>query len=127
MSEVRLALITGNMRKAARMKLEHYQVASYFYGEGDAIGGFGDDHPDRDDVARAGVTELVERTQEPANPNQIWIIGDTPHDIRCARAINANVVAVETGHFDRDQLAACEPDLILRDLSEADAWLASLV
>lgn len=125
MPAVRLGLITGNMRPAARMKLEHFGVASYFY-DMDAPGGFGDEHSDRDDVARAAVAELAEHTGESVDASQIWIIGDTPNDVRCARAIEANVLVVETGSFDREQLAACDPDLILRDLTEADAWLALL-
>src|SRR5262249_52470325 len=48
-----------------------------------------------------------------------WVIGDTPLDVRCARAIGAKVVAVATGIHSVDELAASQPDLLLADLSDA--------
>ena len=52
------------------------------------------------------------------------MIGDTPHDVSCGRAIGANVLAVVTGWHTRDQLHACAPDLILDDLSDPAPLLA---
>ena len=51
------------------------------------------------------------------------IVGDTPHDVRCARAIGANAVAVLTGWHGRAELAACNPDLLLDDLSDPERLL----
>jgi phosphoglycolate phosphatase len=56
-------------------------------------------------------------------PERIWVIGDTPLDIRCARAIGARAVAVATGWHSTSELAAHEPDLLLTDLSDATALL----
>ena len=57
---------------------------------------------------------------------EIDVIGDTPHDIACGKAIGARTVAVTTGSFTREQLAAHQPDLILDDFSEVEAALAEL-
>ena len=54
------------------------------------------------------------------------MIGDTPHDIACGKAIGARTIAVTTGSFTREQLAAHQPDRILNDFSEIDAVIAEL-
>src|SRR5207249_5005162 len=45
--QVAIGLLTGNLRHGARLKLGHYGIYEYF-----AFGGFGDQHFDRNDVAR---------------------------------------------------------------------------
>jgi phosphoglycolate phosphatase len=57
---------------------------------------------------------------------RVWVIGDTPLDIRCARAIGARVAAVATGWHDLDELAAHEPDLLLNDFSDPHPLLNRL-
>jgi phosphoglycolate phosphatase-like HAD superfamily hydrolase len=120
--DVALGLLTGNIRAGARAKLGHYRLDTYF-----AFGGYGDDHLDRDDVAREALAEVHRRYNDDVQPERIWVIGDTPLDIRCARAIGARAVAVCTGWHSRDELAGHAPDLLLDDLADAapllDCWL----
>lgn len=52
------------------------------------------------------------------------IIGDTPHDIACARATGARIVAVATGHYSVDDLRVERPDAVLEDLSDTATVLA---
>ena len=54
------------------------------------------------------------------------IIGDTPHDVDCARACGAVAVAVGTGQYAMQELAACAPDLLFGDFSDVDRSLAAL-
>ncbi|HEX2099834.1 MAG TPA: HAD hydrolase-like protein, partial [Candidatus Synoicihabitans sp.] len=56
------------------------------------------------------------------HPEQVWIIGDTPHDIACGRAIGAKTLALPTGLHPADELAAHHPTAMLRDLSDAAAF-----
>jgi phosphoglycolate phosphatase-like HAD superfamily hydrolase len=56
----------------------------------------------------------------------VIIVGDTPHDVGCARAGGAKVVAVATGVFNAAALAECEPDVVFDDLSDTDAFLSAL-
>ena len=51
------------------------------------------------------------------------MIGDTPLDVRCARAIGANVLAVATGTHTLAELAAAAPDLVLKDLTDPEPLL----
>ena len=54
------------------------------------------------------------------------VIGDTVHDISCARSIGAYAVAVPTGGATREELAAAKPDLLLESLSDAEPLLAEI-
>lgn len=116
--DVTLGLLTGNVRGGARQKLGHFGLWDYF-----ACGGFGDDHYERDDVARMAIVEVTAHLGRQVDVNDVWVIGDTPLDVRCARAIGAKVVAVGTGWHAVEELASHNPDLLLSDLSNHDALL----
>jgi len=55
------------------------------------------------------------------------VLGDTPHDISCARAIGAKAVAIATGGFNSAELAACSPDFLFEDLSDVGSVLNALL
>ena len=110
---VLLGLLTGNVRAGARTKLGHFGLWDYF-----VCGGFGDEHTDRDDVARSAMIAVREHTGRSVDPSDVWVIGDTPLDVKCARAIGANAVTVATGWHPHDELCACGPDVALADLSD---------
>jgi phosphoglycolate phosphatase-like HAD superfamily hydrolase len=112
-SDFAVGLLTGNVRAGARAKLGHFGLFDFF-----AFGGFGDHHFDRDDVAREALAEVHRHVGQPVPGEQIWVIGDTPLDVQCARAIGARVVAVATGLHTLDDLAATRPDLVLADIAD---------
>jgi phosphoglycolate phosphatase-like HAD superfamily hydrolase len=104
-------LLTGNSEKAAKIKLVHFALEHRF-----AFGGFGDHRTCRNDVARDAWQAASDHLQTRFDENQIWVIGDTPLDVECGRAINARTVAVLTGGFDRQTMAESQPDFLLDDL-----------
>jgi phosphoglycolate phosphatase-like HAD superfamily hydrolase len=53
----------------------------------------------------------------------VVVVGDTPHDVACARAHGCRCLAVATGTFSREKLAGCEPDLLVDDLTGTEAIL----
>jgi phosphoglycolate phosphatase-like HAD superfamily hydrolase len=120
-AEITIGLLTGNVRAGARVKLGHYGLFEHF-----AFGGFGDHHFDRDDVAREAFTAVKTHLGPHATPRSVWVIGDTPLDVQCARAIGAQVVAVATGIHTYEQLQASSPDLTLHDLSDPSSFLERL-
>jgi phosphoglycolate phosphatase-like HAD superfamily hydrolase len=107
-----LGLLTGNIRTGAKHKLGHFGLWDYF-----VCGGFGDEHYDRDDVARMAIAEVKSHVGGDVDLNEVWVIGDTPLDVRCARAVGAKVVAVATGWHPLEELASHKPDFLLADLS----------
>jgi phosphoglycolate phosphatase-like HAD superfamily hydrolase len=108
-----LGLLTGNLREGARLKLGHYGLFEHF-----AFGGFGDHHLDRDEVAREALEAARAHLNGSVHLERTWVIGDTPLDVRCARAIGARVAAVATGWHSLAELEAARPDLLLPDLSD---------
>jgi phosphoglycolate phosphatase-like HAD superfamily hydrolase len=111
--DVALGLLTGNIRAGARIKLSHFGLWEYF-----AFGGYGDEHVDRNDVAHEALREAHRHLNGNVRMERIWVIGDTPLDIRCARAIGARVLAVATGWHAPSELAAHTPDLLLESLED---------
>ena len=115
---VQLGLLTGNFERGAWIKLRHFELDRFF-----AFGGFGDHFSDRNDVARSVRTLLQDDHPRSGPDPQLWVIGDTPADVVCGRAIGAHCVAVATGSVARHDLAQADPDLLFDDFSDPDALL----
>lgn len=111
--DVAVGLLTGNIRDGARIKLDHHSVGHHF-----TFGGFGDDYHERDDVAREALAACQRHVGSPPDLGRLWVVGDTPLDVRCARAIGARVAAIATGWHSIEELAAARPDLLLADLAD---------
>ena len=107
-----LGLLTGNVERGARHKLSHFGLWEHF-----RFGGFGDKHADRDDVARLAF-EVVQSQVGPVRREKIWVIGDTPLDVQCAKAIGAKSIAVATGWHPIEELHATGADLVLESLAD---------
>lgn len=117
-----LGLLTGNMTQMARIKLGHFGLYERF-----RFGAFGEMGPSRDALARSLVRRVGREYGLP--PGRCIVVGDTEHDVACARAAGARVLAVATGTATRGQLEACGPDLLLDDLTDLDAvvgWARSV-
>ena len=121
-----IGLLTGNVREGAATKLGYYGLGHRF-----SFGGFGDDTNDRCEIAAIALAAAQQHAAERngGRGQELWgamVIGDTIHDIRCARAIDAVAVAVPTGGATKDELAAAGPDILVDDLSDAGRLLEVL-
>jgi len=116
-----LALLTGNVERGAKLKLSHYGVWHYF-----EFGAYADDSHDRNLLGPVARTRAKDRHGIEFAPEDIIILGDTPHDITCARAIGAKAVAIATGRHTRAELEACAPDFYFDDLRDVPAVLKAL-
>jgi len=110
-----LALLTGNVSKGAQLKLEHYGVWHFF-----EFGAFADDHHDRNRLGPFARARAEEKHGYQFRTDQIDVIGDTPRDIACGKAFGARTVAIATGSWPRQELAAHNPDFLFDDLSDVD-------
>jgi phosphoglycolate phosphatase len=116
------ALLTGNYERAAQIKLEHFGLAGHF-----EWGAFGDEAADRNELGRLALRRAVERAIPAAACGNAVVVGDTPQDIACARAMGARVIAVATGMSTVDELRAAGADAVLTDLSDTAAVIALLI
>jgi phosphoglycolate phosphatase len=119
--QAHVALLTGNFERAAYTKLGHFGIDGYF-----DWGAFGDESADRDELARVAQRRAAERAIPRESVERPVVIGDTPHDVTCARAIGARVIAVATGNYSVEALRAAGADVTVEDLSATPAILALL-
>lgn len=107
-----LGLVTGNLAQIGWKKVELAGLRSYF-----SVGAFAEDGTTRARLAciaaqRARKLGLLERDC------RITLIGDHANDVAAAKANGFQSVAVATGLMPREELAATEPDRLVRTLSE---------
>lgn len=114
-----LGLVTGNVESCAWIKLELVKLHEHF-----VLGAFGHEHADRIEIARLA----LRRAEEHAGRTfaKKFLIGDTPNDVKAARAIGATAIAVATGAFTREELLAANADLVVTDLGDRRALLSFL-
>ena len=113
-----LGLLTGNFEEGARIKLEHFDLWRYFQ-----CGAFGDDSADRNDLVPFAVERARQCGLDDIEPSRIVVVGDTPHDIACARAVGAVPVGVATGGFTSEQLRESGADIVFEHLADPARFL----
>jgi phosphoglycolate phosphatase-like HAD superfamily hydrolase len=116
-----LGLLTGNIERGAQLKLSHYGVWDFF-----EFGAFADDHVDRNKLGPVAQSRAVEKHGISFDARDVYVLGDTPRDIDCARAAGFVAVAIATGSYGTDELAAHKPDFLFGDLSDTQGVLAAL-
>jgi phosphoglycolate phosphatase-like HAD superfamily hydrolase len=114
-NSVYLGLVTGNVSKGAKIKLEAAALQEYF-----AVGGFGDDSKDRNDLPPIAQKRAEKHFNQSFHSNDIWIIGDSKYDIVCAQTNNLRCLAVSTGKTCREKLEAANPEFLVNDLSDSE-------
>ena len=114
-----LGLVTGNIETCAWFKLRLFDLHGHFL-----LGAFGHEHGDRNEIARLALRRAEARTGRAFE--KIFLIGDTPNDVRAAKTIGAKAVAVATGSFTRDELIATGADHVLDDLGDLAAMMRLL-
>ena len=111
-----LGLLTGNIQLGAELKLRRGGLWDEF-----EVGGFADDAEERDQIARVARERGCALLRETLKPEEVVVIGDTPLDIRCGRAIQAKVVAVATGGAKYEELTPHSADWTVPDLRHLTA------
>lgn len=110
-----LGLLTGNLERTARLKLEPFGLNDYF-----PIGAYGSDHAERNELGRIAQQRAQEHFRRHFPEEHIWVIGDTGRDIACARALGAKALGVATGHYSVEDLQQHAPDAVVRDLADVE-------
>jgi phosphoglycolate phosphatase len=111
-----LGLLTGNIRLGAEIKLRHFGLWNQF-----EFGGFADDHEERDLIAAAAHDRSHRVLGKRLRGEEMVVVGDTPFDIRCGKAIGAKVLAVATGGAKLDELKKHKPDWAVENLTHVTA------
>jgi phosphoglycolate phosphatase len=115
--DVMLGLVTGNFEAGARIKLGHFDLWKYF-----PCGAFADDAADRNHLVPFAVDRARGCGLLEGPAHHVMVVGDTPHDVACAKVIGAVAVGVATGPFSAEDLAASGADVVFEDLRDTDAF-----
>jgi len=116
-----LGLLTGNWQISGRIKLRFFGLDEYF-----PFGAFADDSERREELVPFAVSRCSDLYGWTPQGSEIFIIGDTPSDILCARPHGARTVAVAAAHYGIEDLAAFDPDYLFSDLSDTGRVLKIL-
>ena len=119
--DVHVALLTGNFRRGAAVKLGYFSLWEAF-----PFGAFGDEAVDRNALLPVALAHAAERGIGPLAPRDVVVIGDTPYDVACALSGGAIAVGVTTGPYDREALRQAGAHVVLDDLRDTGPLLAAL-
>ena len=114
-ADIALGLLTGNWRYGSYLKLKHFHIDDFF-----SIGAFSDDSEDRNQLVPFAVNRFEKEYGQSLSSKDIFVIGDTPKDIACAKPHNAHSVAVATGFHDMETLKAAKPDFLFENFEETE-------
>ncbi len=95
------AVLTGNLREVARIKLEVFGLDSFLDLE---AGAYGDDHQERIKLVAIAQQRSSRRTGVKFGNEDTVIVGDTPNDVTGALAAGVRVIGVATGKATLDEL-----------------------
>jgi phosphoglycolate phosphatase len=96
---VRQTLLTGNLTANAAVKVAAFGIDKYFDAE---VGAYGTDHADRLELVPIALERVARYRCEVYDPTEVWVVGDTPNDLACARAGGVRCLIVDTDFGDLD-------------------------
>jgi len=114
---VRQTLVTGNLLANAVVKLAAFDLTAYFDVE---VGAYGTDHVDRNELVPIALERVARLRGERYLPEEVWVIGDTPGDLACARAAGVRCLLVGTGQIPTSELLSLDAEAVLADLTNTD-------
>jgi phosphoglycolate phosphatase len=113
-----VGLLTGNTAGGAARKMRHFGLARHF-----PFGAYGCDHADRNLLGPVALERAASHAGRKFTPAETLVIGDTPKDIACARAVGAKCLAVSTGRFSAAELRMHGADHVVESLDQALGWI----
>ncbi|QEK12768.1 hypothetical protein FQB35_10745 [Crassaminicella thermophila] len=111
------ALGTGNIEKGARIKLKAYDLNKYF-----PVGGFGDEELERWQIIHKAVESAQAFHNITYDKENIYVIGDTPRDIECAKILGVKSIAVATGSHSLEELMEHLPDYLFESFEDTEKF-----
>jgi phosphoglycolate phosphatase len=114
-------LLTGNLQRGAAIKLGHFNLWRYFQ-----FGAYADDSELRNDLGPHAVRRANDHHRATFNAERVFVIGDTPHDIECGKAIGAQTIAVATGRHSASVLRGHQPWAVYENLEDAAGFLQAV-
>lgn len=117
------SLLTGNILPNAYVKLAALGIDHYFDYE---IGAYGSDDIDRTKLVPIALERSRRLRDRHYALDEVWIIGDSENDLRCARAGGVRCLLVATGRSSVVELRGFGGEVVVESLRNVDAILEVL-
>ena len=121
--DVVLGLLTGNIAPGARIKLSAAGIDPDRF----RVNAFGSDHENRPELPGIAQRRASEVLGLSVAGDRVVVIGDTPADIECGRALGARSIGVASGHYTVEQLMAHHPYAALPSLVDTQQALEAIM
>jgi phosphoglycolate phosphatase-like HAD superfamily hydrolase len=121
--DIVLGLLTGNLEAGARAKLGAVGIDPTRF----PIGAYGSDHEDRPELPAVAIRRMREMRGVDLPEGALVVIGDTPHDITCGRAVGARAIGVATGRYSVQELCGHGAAAVFPDLSDTATVVARII
>lgn len=118
------SVLSGNLAANARLKVGAFGLDRWLDMD---TGAYGSDHEARAELVPIALANVERRRGVRFDPGDVWVIGDTPLDLACARAAGTRCLLVATGREPLERLAPLGADAALADLSDTDAVVRLLL
>ena len=112
-----VSLLTGNVARNAKRKMDAFELGGWLDFE---VGAYGSDHHDRNCLVPVALGRLRDRHDVTLDGSDVWVIGDTPRDLACAQAAGVRCLLVATGGYTFGELESLGADATMSDLSDTD-------
>ena len=112
-----VSLLTGNVVRNAKRKMDAFGLAGWLDFE---VGAYGSDHHDRNCLVPVALGRLRDRNDVTLDGFDVWVVGDTPRDLACAQAAGVRCLLVATGGYTFGELESLGADATMADLSDTD-------
>ncbi len=122
-SSVVLGLLTGNVMEGATLKLAAAGIAPGRF----RVGAYGSDSAHRPDLPAIAARRAETHFGREPRGREVVIIGDTPADVTCGRAIAARAIGVATGAYSVELLAEAGAHATFPDLSDTSRVLEAIL
>jgi phosphoglycolate phosphatase len=123
-AQVVSSLLTGNIYPNAAAKVTAFGLDGWLELD---VGAYGSDYHDRNSLVPVAVGRLEEKHGVVLRPDDVWVVGDTPLDLGCARVAGARCLLVATGRYRLEELSPLGADAVLENLSDAAQALEILL
>jgi phosphoglycolate phosphatase-like HAD superfamily hydrolase len=91
------------------------------------VNAFGSDHEQRPMLPAVAQQRAKQLLGRDVPGERMVIIGDTPADIHCGRALNVRAIGVATGRYSVQELSAHDPADVFDTLADTDAVVKSIL
>jgi phosphoglycolate phosphatase len=116
-------LLTGNVYMNAVLKVSAFGLQDWLDLD---VGAYGSDESDRRRLVPVALSRVEQSHGARLQPDDAWVIGDTPRDLECAQAAGAHCLLVATGRYESEELARLGADAVVEDLTDTKAVLKLL-